>query len=220
MEAAEWSFEEHPIPHISEFTKAETDYLQKASDETNGRIPCAVSIEARFQIYLKRYPAYAETGTFQTLFANWKRHQVYGSDSYHACIVHTPWMKLMDLATFGDPVNFRYCGRLINPVVTKTDIAVLEILREAALYANSGNPFAVGIFLELDEDYDFVDLNPDVEYYFRKLVRFTDETTPALYDVSHLKPLLTPERIAFLDRAVQTSDLEAVIATTPPCRLR
>ncbi len=72
----------------------------------------------------------------------------------------------------------------------------------------------------MNDDYDFVDLNPDVEYYFRKLTRFTDFTTPELYDVSNLEPLLTPERIAFLDKAVQTSDLDAVIATTPPCRLR
>ncbi len=218
--AAEWSFEDHPIPHISEFTKAETDFLQQADDNRNGRNPCAVGVEAEFQLYLKRYPAYGDTGSFQTLFANWKRHQVYSSNSYNACIVHTLWLKLMDLATFGDPVNFRYCGKLINPVVTKTDIAVLEILREAALYANSGSPLAIDIFLELDEDYDFVDLNPDVEYYFRKLTRSREYTEPELYDTSRLKPLLTPERIAFLDKAVQTSDLDAVIATTPPCRLR
>ncbi len=131
--AGEWSFEDHPIPQYSEYTKAETDFLQTTRGKNSGRIPCAVTIEAEFQIYLKRYPAYVETGSFQTLFANWKRHQVYSTDSFNGCIVHTPWLKLMDLATFGDPVNFRYCGKLINPVVTKTDIAVLEILREAAL---------------------------------------------------------------------------------------
>ncbi len=218
--AAEWSFEQNPIPHINDYTAAENKFVDQAEKDGSGRIACAVYVEAEFQIYLKRYPEFKNTGTLRSIFARWKRHQVYNQLSYNVCIVHVPSFKLAYLTSSVETINFHYCGRLIDTVVTKADIAALEALREAIDYANSGSPLAVETFLGFDEDYDFVALNPDVEYYFRSIIRTPQYAEPDLLDTSHLRPLLSAERLAFVDKATKTRDLDAVIATTAPCRVK
>ena len=213
--AAKWSFEDHPHPFERDYTETERQYLLASDREPDDGKVCMVALQSQYRIYRERYPEYEKTGDPITNFENWKRHLVHSDKKYiPICLFIEQDVRLFEL-TRRRP--FFFCGRSLDDPSAPYDEDIEAQFNKMLDFANSGRSFAVSQIVNTYGTSRIIGLNRDVEYYFRKIVRVEHPFDDEFRDTSHLDPYLDPERKAFVDEAVKTRDLAAVMATTAPC---
>ncbi len=216
--AGQWSFEDHPQPPYEQYTKKELGYLDEAENVPADKSACEASVEADYRIYRERYPEFEKSGDPQSNFKNWKHYLVYSNRTYYPICLFIPLeSETSELLEKIPTKNFFYCGRDLTDAEITNYPHVAELLAEILDYANSGRYEAVAMIIDLSDYKPNIRLNPDVEYYFRKIVHTDYEPEKARMDTSILARLLSTDRRAFLDKAAETHNLQAVAATTAPC---
>ncbi len=212
----EWSFSDHPFPRKFQLTEGERDAL--AAPHNPGALyieNCELELKIGFDIYKSRYPRFAEIGDKENRFSAWKRHIVEQSKSgLQYCVVDLPFVRFIELFYWGDLI---YCGQFSREPETSVEHERVQALSEIIDYARLGKPSALSVLLILNGPDGKVRLNPDLEYYMRRLFKklgvYDDE-----WDTAHLEPALSPQRQAFVEAAVEREDFAAVLDTTEPCR--
>jgi len=217
-QAEEWSFDNHPQPPYEQYTKKELGYLDEADKIPANKNGCEASVEAEYRIYRERYPEFEKSGDPQSNFEKWKRYRVYSSrKSFPICLFIRLESDTADLLERIPTKSFFYCGSEMTDAETLNYPLAAKRLIKILDYANSGRYEAVAMIIDLSDYVPNVRLNPDVEYYFRKIVHTDYEPEKARMDTSILARLLSGERRAFLDKAAEIHNLQAVAATTEPC---
>lgn len=116
---SDWSFEAHPHPTYDDMTDEERR-ASTVPDNVPGYSPCAASVLASYNIYLDRYPEYAETGNARTNFINWK-YQIALSERREAtyCTGVAPFHQIgeLNLSLFVRK-DFYFCGRYSRAPIT------------------------------------------------------------------------------------------------------
>ncbi|AJY47398.1 hypothetical protein [Martelella endophytica] len=230
--ALAWSFEDHPQPVRSEMTFEEWEFVTSEL-EYNPRIPdCGDYLRGHYEIYEKRYPAYAQEGPPDERYALWRAYIQTDSafDNLNTCMTLPYVMEMFRLAK-GELVqsDLRYCGQFSREPETEREAefaALMDRLQEAA---QRGSEAALLSFLVTDNGEGMTPLNPDVLFYLRLSLTGTQTANEQrLFDddfiywyrawnQDNLAAQLSPERRRFVEQAVRDRDLAAVLATTGPC---
>jgi len=139
---------------------------------------------------------------------------------YNDALSFVVWEELNEIDFAGSFDDFYFCGLYSRPPATATEREAAKFIDELFEYTKYGSNSAISALLTANRLMGIVEMNPDVEYYISRLVvpELKGERPPR--DVSHLKPLLSEERRAFVDRAVENFDLQTVLDTTEPCVAR
>ncbi len=217
----DWSFADHPHPDETNLT-AEERTATFLSIGWRGKPTdfCPNVISVQFEIYNDRYPGFAEIGTEEERFKAWKIHIVEGTyDKSLDCIVGEPFMKILDVRR---EVELVFCGVFSRQPISQSEKAFVNLVVEMLDYMKLGIGSVIGDLIILhkpDDPYVRVNLNPDVEYLFRKSLKLMD-IYEGHFNTDHLEPHLTKQRMDFIDAAVQNRDFDAVLDTTPPCKDR
>lgn len=212
-----WSFEDNPHPiNFDELSAKEQQDLQSAQGS------CERNLAIEYKIYLGRYPGYEKSGDAKTNFKNWKNYLAgLISKPVNACLFHIPYLKIWNLyqsPQVGD--DFYYCGFYSRSPGTVAEQKIATLVDEAISYASTGSWIAISSLMAANRPGGIFDLNPDIEYYFRKLTRPAAGSEIQERDTSQLELFLDAERTTFLDAAVGRKDLQAVMDTSGPCKRR
>jgi len=213
-----WSFTEHPHPDGGEMTEKELAALDEAwEQETETGNYCEPILQAGFDIYKARYPAFSLIADDHAGFSAWKRHTVTsGIRSTHGCVVNDIYVKLIR-STVGLPKDdLIFCGKYTREPASPEEEKFVAYMDELVDYAQLGSPDAISNLLVVNSDRPPVMLNTDVEYFLRKALVQSD-AYEWKWDTSHLEPWLANERIEFINEAINTHDLNAVLQTIPSC---
>lgn len=197
-------------------TREEKLEIEAQSDE-DGTAYCDRSLQIQFEIYNKRYPKFAKSGDEDQRFLAWKRYlAVAPNNSESFCIIYSVFDKIMDTKS---DTGLVFCGIFSHAPETSTDNAFFQALEELVSYASVGSLDAMDDFLGHHRPGSSISLNSDVELYIRKFLQKNDafRKYEGSWYTAHLEPLLTPERIEFVNAAVERGDFEAVLDTTAPC---
>ena len=213
-----WSFAEHP--HLYRERQTLDEHAARALvDEMEFETlhaRCEEVLRVGFKIYSDRYPHFSKIGTRARRFRAWKYHIVvdYYPIEIH-CAVTLPFLQLLRLL-FPNDVGLVFCGVFLREPETQKEHQFVKILEEMIDYADYGKLVIMDHFILLHEPDTSFDLNPDVEYFFRKSLQRNDEYKN-VWDTRHLEPLLTRERKKFVSDAAGRKDLMSVLYTTPDC---
>jgi len=213
----EWSFVDNPYPFEHMLTDKERAAVQLPSEENDFAKFCERLVQAHFKIYSDRYPQFAESGPEDKRFVAWKRHIIedgYTFESY--CIDLQPFFGLLEAQ---HQVNLIFCGVFSGKPATTHERVFVHAVEKLIADADAGNFRAMHQLMNLHTPESSLSLNPDVELYIRKLLQSNDEYKKE-WHTCHLEPLLTPERIEFVNTAVERGDFAAVLETTAPCPVR
>ncbi len=214
-----WSFEDNPQPRSEEMTSAERKFLDDTKNPALNAGACATFLTRYYKIYQNHYPDFQKTGDAETRFRSWKLYQA-RTGYYISCLSFVVWEELSEIDLAGSFDDFYFCGLYSRPPATAAEREAAKYIDELFEYAKNGSSFAISTLLTANRLMEIVEMNPDVEYYISRLVvaEFKGERPPRY--VSHLEPLLSEERRAFVDRAAENFDLQAVLDTTEPCAPR
>ncbi|MCD1634703.1 hypothetical protein K7H91_13070 [Martelella mediterranea] len=231
-EASAWSFETHPQPTRPEMTFEEWEFATSELDY-NPRIPdCGDYLRGHYEIYEKRYPAFADEGTEEARYELWREYIQTDSafDDLNTCMTLPYVMAMFRLAKekLSDS-DLIYCGRFTRNPETEGEVefaALMERLQDAA---TRGSEAALLSFLITDDGEGMTPLNPDVLSYLRESLKdtrtaeeqrlFDDEFIfrHRAWNQDNLADQLSPERQRFVEQAAKDRDLASVLATTGPC---
>jgi len=218
----DWSFVEHPDPYVSGYTAEEFRFLDKVSSASPDNGVCEAGTRARFKIYRDRYPDFEKSGEPMANYRNWKLNfaEILGKD-FTGCLIISPMIKFFNLQKPRYNPGMYYCGKISGPPQSDRHKEMSAIAEELMAFAGIGNWHAIDTILFLNHLGErFIDLNTDVEYFLRKSLPVDWEFDKRNKDTSNLEPLLDAERRAFVDAALERSDLQAVLDTTAPCPKR
>jgi len=216
-----WSFEDNPNPEYEELTEGELEFLygEKSPEIAELYISqgaCRIAILQNFKVYQKRYPEFGQAGNLEENFLNWKMH-VSRRSGFMSCLTTAVWGKLSTEEFYYSFEDFVFCGIYSRPPVTSREIRLQKLIDELMEYARYGSEPPIFVLLALNEDSEFMNLNPDVEYYLSKLVfaPLADETPER--DIHHLEAVLDEDRQEFIQQAARNYDLQSVLNNTAPC---
>ncbi|MEM8540643.1 MAG: hypothetical protein AAGF25_06775, partial [Pseudomonadota bacterium] len=115
-----------------------------------------------------------------------------------------------------------FCGVFSLKPETSLEQAFAEAVEELTSYVDVSNLAAMHELLYHHRPGTIVWLNPDVELYVRKYAYQNTELErhEGTWYTGHLEPLLAPERIEFVNAAVERGDFASVLNTTAPCPVR
>lgn len=218
-----WSFDEHPHPLTRDFTDEERAFremmIHKA--EITGR-SCETNVELDYQIYLRRYPEYVKSGEPENNLRNWKIHFAANSQKLNAyCLTLQPTNKMRKaLRRPGIGRDFFYCGFYSRPPATAVEHDIKKHIDDLVEYAKTGSHLAIYNLLEQRTFFTFLDINRDVEYYFRKISLPSFGPSRGVENTNHLESLLSMERKIFIDEAALLMNFQAVLDTSKPCSPR
>ncbi|MDZ5699398.1 hypothetical protein [Chelativorans sp. M5D2P16] len=218
-ERAVWSFAEYPHPSHDERTLEERARVERLTKANRQDDACTAWAKAEFDLYQRRYPAFLETSDLDERFRRWKFHIALDRRGpLTQCLSAAAVDTLIELPTV--PTDLYFCGRFSRRAANAFEEKLVGLMEELFVYAQSAIEGPVDTLLLANELSDYVELSPDVAYYFHHLTTpiFLEEVGPR--DTSHLDPLISRERRAFLRQAAEERDLEAVLETMPSCPLR
>lgn len=217
----EWSFSDQPHPADHTLTRDEKAPLQETAQEQGFTEYCSKLLSAHFNIYNDRFPKFMQTGSADRRFLAWKYHVVVDgfSDGYNGAKHCVQFMAFNRASEANTSNNLHFCGAFSDDSRIRSDREFRNAIEETISYADAGNPYALDSLLILHLPDSNVMLNPDVEFYIRKSLRINDEYKDT-WDTTHLEPLLTPERIGFVNAALERGDFASVLNTTAPCPVR
>jgi len=213
-----WSFTNNPNPGYDELTTSEFEFLYGKENSTLE--PCITSLTKNYQVYQMRYPDFVQTGSAEENFLNWKMHVYRLSVVNKGCITSVVWEELNNQDFYEPFDDFVFCGIYSRAPATSREIRVQKLLDELVSYTKFGSESAIFVLLALNEDSEFMKLNPDVEYYFSMLEydrRIYDQPER---DLHHLQAALNDNKRAFIEQAAKNYDLQAVLDQTAPCEAR
>lgn len=178
---------------------------------------CADAVDVDYEIYNRRYPAFANQGNPKENLRAWKRHivkQRYPGFSW--CVGSLPNYAIDWYAEELESAGIFFCGHFSALPENDADRLLADLVNEALdFWLDGSRGVAFGFFILADKK--LINLNADVEYYLRRSLENDEEYRPEDWDTSHLIRRLTPERRAFVDAALERRDLKTVLATTPAC---
>jgi len=211
-----WSFEDNPDPDYDDLSDGEREYLfgEKSPEITSLYIElgaCTIAVLQGYKVYQKRYPDFMQTGSLEENFLNWKMH-VSQRSGYMSCLTTSVWRKLNNWDFYEPFDDFVFCGLYSRPPVTSREIRVQKLLDELVSYTKFGF-----VLLALNENSEFMKLNPDVEYYFSKLEYDRRIYEQPERDLHHLEAALNDDQRAFIEQAAKNYNLQAVLDQTAPC---
>jgi len=230
--AADWSFEDHPHPLFEALTPQELDEIQNVAEKPED-FYCQNANQAQFEIYLKRYPDYLESGGARSgLQENWKSH-VYSTPNAIdlMCLVKYEAKSLArDIFAFwsGDPNDpysldhdLLYCGKFVRRDRSAASLELAMRIEKFQYYVGLNEPrWAHEYLAAFESSAPTAILHPDVEYYFQKRFVFESwQQTVHAPKTHHPTHEFTPERLAFLNDAVARGDFQLVIDTMGDCML-
>lgn len=181
---------------------------------------CSNKMQALFAIYNERYPEFEKSGSVKNRYSEWTLHILKKNYFYESeCITDALFL---DVLNSKYSVSMVYCGKFSQKAQTDQDHLFVQSLEQTADYVQMGVLTVMNNLLSLHNPGTTVSLNPDVELYIRKYMEENDEygqfnARNGVWYTGHLEPLLSPERIAFVEDAVERGDFEAVLDTTSPC---
>ena len=216
-EIGDWSFEDHPHPQYLQLTNEEKLFMKRLS-RVDKEISCKKKIAGAYKIYKDRYSDFKNSNNAEGQLKLWKKHIMKGN--YHdleLCIV----LNIDDILPLyyedGIVDDLYFCGRFSRVPYTDAERRYAAAVTQLFDYVKLGNRRAAFFFFLNIGKNGPVLLNPDIEYYLRGLLPPAYEMDDGLDDTSHLEPLLTAERKAFLDAAIARRDFDSVLKTSPPC---
>jgi len=218
-----WSFADHPHPQNYKLTSEEKIALNSIKDKRGGIELCGKIMQTQFAIYGKRYPRFEESGSVENRFSDWKLHLLNGNYYDESeCITEGLYLKVFETKY---DVGLVYCGILLRSPQTEQEYLFVESLEQLVSYSHMGVLAAMNNLLHLHKPGSAVSFNPDIELYIRKFLHKNDKfgqfnVFDGVWYTGHLEPLLTPERIEFVNTAVERGDFAAVLETTAPCPVR
>ncbi len=216
-----WSFEDNPHPTYEEKTSQESSLTNFFIGTDSLPTYCEKVVSANYKVYQQRYPDFQKSGDPETNFANWETHILTPTERiFSYCVIYSWTIKMEPLLDPPPDADFYFCGLYSRPPASERERKTAEVIDRIIVFAKTGSMSASIFFLVTNDRLDFFDLNPDVEYYFSKLVEQYLVLDTNLGDVVNLEPLISEERRAFVDRAAKNSDLQAVFDTTEPCAPR
>jgi hypothetical protein len=221
----DWSFSEHPRPESSQHTEAErAEWMDVLSTYIMHGNFCDHMLKIDFEIYNRRYPHFVETGDPVERFRAWTNHVVAVSSKFAmhperipaACIIQMPYDELIRVLAENSTLDLTYCGVYSRLPKTRAEQKFVKAVDDWMDYALLGSPDPMQGLLQDRLPKQQINLNADVEYYLLKYLQIHGET---MFDwgTQHLDHVLTAERKAFVDAAVERRDFAAVLDTTPPC---
>ncbi|MGV0877760.1 hypothetical protein V6767_11495 [Martelella sp. FLE1502] len=232
-EASAWSFETHPQPTRPEMTFEEWEFATSELDY-NPRIPdCGDYLRGHYEIYEKRYPAFADEGTEEARYQLWREYIQTDSafDDLNTCMTLPYVMAMFQLAgKLRIDSDLIYCGRFSRNPETEGEVEFAGLMERLQDAAKRGSEAALLSFLITDDGEGLTPLNPDVLYYLHASLKgtrtaeeqhlFDDEFIfrHRAWNQDNLADQLSPERQHFVEQAAKDRDLASVLATTGPCR--
>ncbi|AVX03426.1 hypothetical protein MXMO3_00894 [Maritalea myrionectae] len=217
--ALDWSFKVHPHPLFDELTQDEHDAIFAAIRDESER-ECAKAQRLQFQIYLKRYPSFADTGTSESRKKAWLHH-VLGTplDVERTCILFAEVSKLMDLTKNAEETDFFFCGKFSRPPESAKEEEIATLIREIFGYIQTDEPGRANKFLSYNAIGPIIELHPDIEYYYR--ARFTPpdyiDKKKVMRQTVHPNHTISPKRRTELDQAIEAGDVQRVIDIMGDC---
>lgn len=213
-----WSFSDQPHPADHTLTRDEKAPLEEIAQGQGFSEYCSKLLRTHFNIYNDRFPKFTQAGSADKRFLAWKHHVVVDgfSDGYNGAKHCAQFMAFHQALDPYASNNLRFCGAFSDRPKSPSERKFRNAIEEMISYADAGNLDALDSLLILHSPGSNVMLNPDVEFYIRKALQINDEYEDVWY-TGHLEPLLSPERIAFVEDAVERGDFEAVLDTTSPC---
>ena len=219
----DWSFEDHQHPSVRDLSLEKKRLLGQAYEEDKNSPGCSSLIAPEFKFYTDKYPDYLEGGETEKLRQNWLDYVTQsGRVKWMGCIysqTHDAIFELWKISKKNDR-EFYFCGLPSYPPANDYERSLTELSNRGIFYAEKGVYQAVWYLMLSNQLKSVINLNPDIEYYFRKITKDDPIKVDAFSDVSHLTPKLSAERISFLDEAVKKLDYQAVLETTQPCKAR
>ena len=222
-----WSFDDNPHPKYEEFSKQEKDFYNQNLKPYPLLTTCYKTIDTQYQIYQNRYPEFQKSGDKDINFKNWKRHVVKNDLVFsYSCIIGEPFEDLISYHYYyldDERANkkFYYCGKFSSSPATDIEKNIVQTVNELIEYSKDLREKTISQTIAINELKTVIDLNPDVEYFYLSFAKkngFSQKRRD--WDVEHLLPKLSKERIAFLDEAVANNDLQSVLDSTKACEIR
>ncbi len=214
----DWSFTDHPHPRSHQLSAEEEAALDAAHRPD---IPlnkfCDRVVQTNFEIYNKHYPQFVATGDLQTRYSAWRYHLVAVPVPWESsCVFGQSFMKTSESLQAIIKSGLVFCGVYSRQPRTPKEREFVNDMNELVDFIGFGDPDAVWNLFNFRLSKPQINLNPGVEYFLRKSLR-QNERRKNDRKTSHLEPLLSRERIEFLDQAVKRRDFEAVLQSTEPC---
>ena len=219
----DWSFEDHQHPSVRDLSLEKKRLLGQAYEEDKKSPGCSTLIATEFKFYTDKYPKYLEVGDEEILRQKWLDYVTQsGHVKWATCFYAKPHDAFYELATTykENDREFYFCGLPSHSPANDYERSIVEHSSRMIFYAQKGVFHAVFYLMLANHLKTVFHLNPDIEYYFRKITKEAPTKSKDFSNVSHLTPKLSPERIAFLDEAVKRLDYQAVLETTQPCKAR
>lgn len=222
-----WSFIDNPHPLYSELSKQEISFLNKNEKLYPLRTSCYKGIDTIYKIYQNRYPEFQKSGNSIINFRNWKRHVIQNkSVSSYACIIGEPFEDLITYHYYylndnQADIDFYYCGIFSRPPANKVEENIILTVNEQLEYSKNKDERTIKAVLSINNLQSVIKLNPDVQYFLVMLAKENNDLPDdKKWNTANLVQTLSNERIAFLDEAVRQNNLQSVLDTTNPCKIR
>lgn len=185
---------------------------------------CNAIMAVEFKLYNDRYPKYKTLWNEDERLRRWRKHLVrddtgWSSICPEAVLTNKIWSYEEDIR---NDTAFYFCGRFSREAWSARERKIKADIEEYIDLAVWDRYFILTGFMINNENStnNLINLNQDVEYFFRRLRKAIDPEDEEFRNIDHLIPKLSKDRIAFLDDAVKRSDYQAVVDTTPPCPAR
>ena len=226
-----WSFEDNPSPRIYKLTPSEEKLLNESLAKEPKSEICKNSLAANYKIYNDRYPDFRSIADEKTRYKNWKLHLLEIRNGA-TCIYNNAYDTLKENVMAYYDSDFYYCGRFSRLPTTPKEVETKELMVELVDYVRV-KPLIMSFHLLILNKFSvlysaipefkangldpLIKLNPDVEYFLRKSVQLEGLSGIESWDMSSLMPLLSKEKIAFLDEAANNEDFDIVLDNTAAC---
>lgn len=220
---AVWSFDDHPHPGLSDMTVQEKfSLLSTKKRSPNGDISCRASLQTEHEIYLNRYPAYFAAFDERDRFKQWKRHMAQNPAVQDlTCLYGLIEFRISELNSFdtiGD--DFLFCeGRYPRAPRTAHERELVNLMDELIEYAHYGSEGAALGFAGVSAYSKVVKVGAELDYYFLSFAYAKNPSESLSRRRASMAELITPERLEFLNKAVQEGAYEKVVETLPTCNL-
>lgn len=214
-----WSFKDNPHPVDGKLLEPEVNPEKgTVADLLALKVACESLLDEQYLIYRELYPDFENSGDSESNLKNWETHLLTSAD--FACPALIPFVQLT--SSYDDELfaDFYFCGSYSRPAETALEREAAVLIDDLFDYAQLGEEALAFLLIAAGMTSGVVELNPDVEYYFSRLLGPVMEFDTQRPEITRPEQMLSDERKAFVEEAAERLDLQSVLDTTQPCAQR
>ncbi len=211
-----WPFDVYPQPAYEDLTEKELAILDESErvEPADGG-PCMEYVRAYYKIYTGRYPEYGSWSDEKTRFEAWLTH-VTESRPKQVNPCYSSYLLTRIFEIDHRISSLKFCGRLTRHPDMEIETEAAKLAKDLFRLATI-SPRGVAVdLITVSKSTRFIELDPEIEYYFAELSKEGDREPPSQATIDYLasKPSEYRER---LDKAVTERDIETALEMAGEC---